>query len=125
MTRSDEDREVVLQREVPFARELVWRAMTDPRRLDIRDGGARYPNHTVFKEISPPCRLVFDHGDGERVWFEATVILEKTPHGTQVTLRQIYPTKSFRDDVVDRYGAIEGGKQHLAKLEAYVGESLR
>src|SRR5215813_8766124 len=151
MTRDEQDRELVLRREVPFARELVWKAMTDPEHvnrwwgpdgfknegvtIDFRVGGARtfdvvepdgtrYPNHSVFKEISPPSRLVFDHGDGKRVWFEATVTLEETSRGTLITLRQLYPSTESRDDVVDRYGAIEGGKQHLAKLEAYVRENL-
>lgn len=25
-----------------------------------------------------------------------------------------------RDEVIEKYGAVEGGKQHLAKLEAYI-----
>ena len=75
--------------------------------------GTRYPNHSVFKEITPPSRLVFDHGDGARVWFEATI-----------TLRQLYPTRESRDEVVGKYGASEGGKQHLAKLEAYLVDNL-
>jgi uncharacterized protein YndB with AHSA1/START domain len=99
--------------------------------MDFRVGGAwtfvmvgpdgtRYPNHAVFKEISPPSKLVFDHGDGKKVWFEATVLLEDTGRGTRITLRQLYPDQAFRDEVVNKYGAIEGGKQHLAKLEAYL-----
>ena len=86
--------------------------------------GTRYPNHSVFKEITPPSRLVFDHGDGQRVWFEATVTLQETASGTLVTLRQLYPSREARDDVVNKYGAIEGGKQHLAKLEAYIGRPV-
>jgi uncharacterized protein YndB with AHSA1/START domain len=141
----------VLQREIPFTRELVWKAMTDPEHvnrwwgpdgfrnegatMDFRVGGAwtfemvgpdgtRYPNHSVFKEITPLSRLVFDHGDGERMWFEATVTLQETGIGTLITLRQLYLSRESRDEVVDKYGAIEGGKQHLAKLEAYIKESL-
>lgn len=148
MAGDEKDREVVLQREMPFARDLVWRAMTVPEHqnrwwgpdgfrnedvtMDFRVGGAwtfvmvgpdgtRYPNHAVFKEITPPSKLVFDHGDGKKVWFEATVLLEDTGRGTRITLRQLYPDRAFRDEVVSKYGAIEGGKQHLAKLEAYLG----
>ena len=151
MTTDEKERELVLQRKVPFAREPVWKAMTDPEHakrwwgpdgfsiegmvMDFRIGGAwtfemvgpdgtRYPNHSVFKEITPPARLVFDHGDGERVWFEATVTLQETGSGTLVMLRQLYPSRESRDVVIDRYGAIEGGKQHLAKLEAYIRENL-
>ncbi len=150
MTTNEREREVVLQREVPFAREMVWKAMTEPEHqnrwwgpdgfqnegvtMDFRVGGVwafemvgpdgtRYPNHAVFKEITPPSRLVFDHGDGKRVWFEATITLEETRGGTLVTLRQLYPSRESRDDVVDKYDAIEGGKQHLAKLEAYLRQN--
>ncbi|MCR4379362.1 MAG: SRPBCC domain-containing protein [Rhodospirillales bacterium] len=151
MATDEKDCELVLQRELPFARELVWKAMTDPAHvnnwwgpdgftcedvsLDFQVGGiwkfdmvgpdgTRYPNHSVFKEITPPSRMVFDHGDGQRVWFEAFVILEETVIGTLVTLRHIFPSQDSRDEVVEKYGAIEGGKQHLAKLEAYVREIL-
>lgn len=86
--------------------------------------GTRYPNHLVFKEISPPSRMVFDHGDGSRVWFEASVTLQETSTGTLITIRQLYPNQASRDEVVEKYGAIEGGKQHLAKLEAYLKENL-
>jgi uncharacterized protein YndB with AHSA1/START domain len=80
MTPDEKERELVLRREVPFARELVWKAMTLPEHtnrwwgpdgfrnegvtMDFRVGGAwtfemvgpdgtRYPNHSVFKEILP------------------------------------------------------------------------
>lgn len=151
MTAGEQDRELVLWRELPFARELVWKALTEPEHqnrwwgpdgfrnegatLDFRVGGAwtfemvgpdgtRYPNHSVFTEITPPSRLAFDHGDGKRVWFEAAVVLQETGGGTRVTLRQLYPSRESRDEVVRQYGAIEGGNQHLAKLEAYVREHL-
>ena len=151
MTKSENERELVLQREIPFARELVWKAMTDPEHvnkwwgpdgfrnegvtMDFRVGGAwtfdmvgpdgtRYPNHSVFKEITPPSRLIYDQGDGERMWFEASILLQETDSGTLVTLRQLYPSRESRDEVINKYGAIEGGKQHLAKLEAYIKENL-
>lgn len=151
MTDNEKDREVIIQREIPFSRELVWKALTDPAHvnnwwgpdgfrnenviLDFRVGGTwsfemvgpdgtRYPNFSVFTEITPLTKLAYDHGDGEKVWFEASITLEQTAKGTLITLRQLYPNKEFRDEVVNKYGAIEGGIQHLAKLEAYVKEKL-
>ena len=145
------NREVVLQREVPFARELVWKAMTDPDHvnrwwgpegfrnedvtMDFRVGGlwsytmvgpdgTRFPNRVYFKELTPPARMLFDHGDDQRVWFETTITLDTTARGTRVTIRQLFPTQAERDEVVEKYGAIEGGQQHLAKLEAYVRANL-
>lgn len=151
MTIDESERELVLQREVSFPRELVWKAMTVPEHqnrwwgpdgfrnenvtMDFRVGGAwtfdmvgpdgtRYPNHVLFKEITPPSRWVSDHGDRERVWFESTITLEETATGTLITLRHLFPSRESRDEVVDKYGAIEGGKQHLAKLEAYLRDNL-
>jgi uncharacterized protein YndB with AHSA1/START domain len=151
MTTTEIEREVVLQREIPFPRELVWKAMVEPEHMkrwwgpdgfsiegvvmDLRVGGTwtfvmvgpdgtRFPNHSVFTEITPLSKLVFDHGDGERVWFESTIDLRDTGSGTLVTLRHLFPSKESRDEVVNKYGAIEGGKQHLAKLEAYIRENL-
>lgn len=150
MSQDEMERELVLQRKLPFARELVWKAIVEPEHMkrwwgpdgftveglsmDLRVGGTwsfdmvgpdgtRYPNHSVFREITFPSRLVFDHGDGQRIWFEASILLEVMAGGTLITLRQIYPSKESRDEVVGKYGAIEGGKQHLAKLEAYLKQS--
>jgi uncharacterized protein YndB with AHSA1/START domain len=151
MIGNEQERELVLEREMPFPRELVWKAVTEPEHqnkwwgpdgfknervtMDFRVGGAwtfdmvgpdgtRYHNHSVFKEITPPSRLVFEHGDGERMWFESTITLQETAKGTLITLRQLYPSQESRDEVVNKYGAIEGGKQHLAKLEAYLRDNL-
>jgi len=151
MVKRDENREVVIERELPFPRELVWKAITVPEHMqrwwgpdgftieklsiDLRVGGAwifdmigpdgtRYPNHSIFKVITPPDTLIFDHGDGQRIWFEANIFLKKSARGTLVTLRHIFPDQASRDMVVEKYGAIEGGKQHLAKMEAYVRENL-
>lgn len=145
------ERELVVTRIVDAPRALVWEAWTDPKhiihwwgpdgfkttveKMDLSVGGiwlhtmtsadgVRYPNHSIFKEIIKPSKLVYDHGDGERIWFEATVTFEETGSGTLVTIRQLFPTKAFRDEVVEKSGAIEGGKQHLNKLEVYIKENL-
>jgi uncharacterized protein YndB with AHSA1/START domain len=147
----ESERELVLQRELPFPTDLVWTAITDPDHvnrwfgpdgftnervsMDFRVGGAwtfdmvgpdasRYPNRCVFKEIVPQRRLVYDQGDGERMWFETTITLEKTAKGTLLTLRQLYPSREERDHVMTTFGALEGAKQHMAKLEAYVRQHL-
>lgn len=145
------DREVVITRTLDAPRELAWEAMTNPRhivkwwgpsgfttmieKMDFRVGGVwehtmispdgtRYPNHSIFKEITPPSKLVYDHGDGERILFESTITLQETSGGTLITLRHLFPSKEARDEVVEKFGAIEGGKQHLAKLEIYIKENM-
>lgn len=84
-------REIVITRVVHAPRELVWRAMTDPRHvihwwgprgfsttieeMDVRPGGVwnhvmrgpdgvEYPNRSVFSEVTKPERLVFSNGGG-------------------------------------------------------------
>ncbi len=144
------ERSVEISRVINAPRELVWKAMTVPEhqnkwwgpdgfhnedmKMDFRVGGewtfvmigpdgTRFPNHAVFKEITPPSRWVFDHGDGQRVWFESTVTLQEVAGNTLVTINHVFPDKASRDEVVNKYGAIEGGKQHLAKLEKYLSEN--
>lgn len=131
------DRELVLEREVAFPRALVSKALTVPEHqnrrwgpdgfpnenvtMDFRVGGAwtfemvgpdgtRYPNHSVLTEITPLTRLAFDHGDGQRVWFEASVTLLETPRGTRIIVRQVYTSCESRDMVIEKFGAVEGGK---------------
>jgi uncharacterized protein YndB with AHSA1/START domain len=151
MTDSLKDREIILQREIPFSREQIWQAMTDHSHVNnwwgpdgfknknstmefkvggqwrydmLGPDGTRYPNHVVYKEITPPAKLVFDHGDQKSVWFETTITLEEKGGKTLVTLRQLFPSQKSRDEVVEKSGAIEGGKQHLSNLEAYIKENL-
>ena len=52
------------------------------------------------------------------------LILRKTSNGTQITIRQTFPIKEALNEVVEKYGAIENGTQHLAKLDAYLGQIL-
>jgi uncharacterized protein YndB with AHSA1/START domain len=147
----DAERQLVLRREIPFARENVWKALTDPVhvskwwgpdgftsegvRQDFRVGGiwafdllgpdgARYPNHLMYKEIVPPSKLAFAHGDGKRAWFETAITLAEAAGGMLITLCQHYETKALRDEVVGKYRAVEIAKQHLAKLETYIREHL-
>ena len=40
-------------------------------------------------------------------------------------MRTVFPTKEMRDEVVEKYHAIEGGQQTLSNLAAYVAEIIR
>jgi hypothetical protein len=37
----------------------------------------------------------------------------------------VFPTRELRDEAVERYHAIEGGRQTLANLAGYVAEMVR
>ncbi len=144
------DREIVLSRVFEAPRELVFRAWTEKEHLtrwfgpkdfttttheiDVRVGGRwrfefrgpdgkRYDNRVVFLEISPPERLVFDHGsdkDDDPGRFRVTITFdEQSNKKTVVTLRQLHPTKAQRDAGIG-FGAVEIGYSTLDKLEEFL-----
>ncbi|MGB2670319.1 MAG: SRPBCC family protein [Candidatus Acidiferrum sp.] len=138
--------ELYLTRILGTPRNLVFKAWTDrehvarrwgPRgfanpvcKLDFRPGGLMridmrgpdgmvYPMKGVFHEIVEPERLVYEHegGDGiDAVKFRSTVTFAEMGGKTNVTLRMVFATAAERDFVIKKHGAIEGGKQTLARL---------
>lgn len=96
----------------------VWRyVMHGP---DGRD----YQNKITYVEIVKPEKLVYVHGGGdgdlEEVSFQTTVTFTEQDGKTTVTMRALFPTAQQLDLVVKEYGAREGGKQHLARLEGHL-----
>jgi uncharacterized protein YndB with AHSA1/START domain len=59
----------------------------------------------------------------DRAGFETTVTFAEVDGGTVVTLRSPFASAAARDHVVREYGAIEGGRQTLGRLAAYLGAS--
>jgi uncharacterized protein YndB with AHSA1/START domain len=143
------DREIVVSRTIEAPRSLVFEAYTDVKHLgqwwgpdgfttttrsfEFRPGGvwdflmhgpdgADYPNWIRWLEIDPPERLVFLHGDrpDDPRAFRSTVTFVERGGATEVTMRAVFNTKEQRDEVIERYHAIEGGKQTLGRLAAYV-----
>lgn len=144
------EREITVTRVIDAPRELVWEAFTRPEHvvhwwgprgfsntiheMSVTPGGTwrfmmhgpdgvDYPNKIVFHEVTRPERLTYWHGDDtpdSPAHFEASI--ELTPEGrkTRVTLTLLFETKAHRDMTADKYGAIDGGKQTLARLEEYV-----
>ena len=39
-------------------------------------------------------------------------------------MRTVFPTKELRDEAVEKYGAIEGGRQTLNNLAVYITEII-
>ena len=153
-TSATSDREIVVTRIIEGPRPLVFEAYTDPRHLahwwgpngfttttrafEFRPGGVwdfvmhgpdgiDYPNWIEWREIEPPGRLVFLHGNraDDPGAFVSTVTLVERGGATEVTMRAVFKTKEQRDEVVERYHAIEGGKQTLGRLALYVATLIR
>jgi uncharacterized protein YndB with AHSA1/START domain len=146
------DREIVFTRVFDAPRELVFSAWSDPQHvahwwgpngftlttfeMSVKPGGvwrfimhgpdgADYPNRIVFDEIVKPERLVYSHGGGkpgDSVDFQVTVTFAAQGKQTRLTMRMVFPSAAERDRVVKEYGAIEGGKQTLARLADYLAK---
>ena len=153
--RPTADREVVQERVFDAPRELVWEALTDPKhvvhwwgpngftltieQMDVRPGGVwrfvmhgpdgqDYKNRIEFLEVVRPERMVFVHG-GEDVDvaadFRTTVTLVERGGKTRLTMLALFPSAEARERVVREHDAIEGGKQHLARLAEYLTKMAR
>ena len=148
------DREIVISRVINASRELVFEAFTEVRHLsrwwgpegfttttqsfEFRVGGewvfvlhgpdgTDYPEWITWTEISPPERIALLHGEfrEDPNGFESVLWFEPDAAGTRIEMRTVFPTKELRDDAVEKYHAIEGGRQTLSNLAAYVTELIR
>ena len=91
----------------------------------IGPDGARYPNKSVFTVIREYEQVSYTHGgakEGEQgVSFEATWLFEEIDaRTTRLTLCSVFPTAADRERVIKQYGALEGGRQTLARLEEFL-----
>jgi uncharacterized protein YndB with AHSA1/START domain len=145
------EREVVISRVIDGPRRLVFEAYTDVRHLaewwgpdgftttthsfEFRRGGVweftmhgpdgtDFPNHIEWLEIVPLERIETLHGKraADPNAFRSTIRFTERGGATEVTMTTRFPTKAQRDLVVEKYGAIEGGRQTLGKLAAYVAK---
>jgi uncharacterized protein YndB with AHSA1/START domain len=148
------DREVVVSRVISAPRELVFEAFTEVRHLsqwwgpdgfttttrafEFRTGGewafvmhgpdgTDYQEWISWTEIAPPERIAMLHGEfrGDPNAFES--VLTFAPHGgaTRIEMRTVFPTAAMRDEAVEKYHAVEGGRQTLGNLAAYVAGTAR
>jgi uncharacterized protein YndB with AHSA1/START domain len=90
--------------------------------------GTDFPNWIRYREVVRPERLVYEHGGrtpDAPVHFHVTVTFTDLGRGqTILTMRSVFPTAEARKLVVERYGAIEGGHQTLARLAALLPQQV-
>ena len=83
--------------------------------------GTDWPNVVTYQEATPPTRLVYLHGDDKDPdMFHTTVTFEDDGGKTALTMRAVFKTAAARDFVVRERGAVEGAKQTVARLDAYM-----
>lgn len=144
------DCEILITRSFQAPRELMWEAWTDPKHvihwwgpngftntiheMNVKPGGVwrftmhgpdgtDFPNRIVFKEVVKPRLLTFNHGsdqDNDPEQFEVTVNFEAKGNTTEITMRMVFKTKEKRNLAVEKYGALEGNRQTMNRLEKYL-----
>ncbi|MFD8739176.1 SRPBCC family protein [Streptomyces sp. NPDC059618] len=148
------DREIVISRIIDAPRELVFEAFTEVRHLsrwwgpegfttttrsfEFREGGEwvfvlHGPDGTDYSEwirwvrIVPPERIDLLHGEhrDDPDAFASALVFERDGAATRIEMRTLFPTRELRDAAVEKYHAIEGGRQTLDSLAAYVADLTR
>lgn len=142
------DREIVATRILNAPRELVFKVWTESEHIikwwgpngftntnevmDVRPGGkwkfimhgpdgVDYPNLITYLEVKRPERLVYLHGEeGQPGFFHVTVTFDDLGNRTKLHMKSLFNTAEERNFVVEKYGAIEGLKQNLDRLEEYL-----
>lgn len=144
------DRELVISREYNAPLALVWKAWTEPQHLAQWWGpngfsittyeinfkpkgiwrftmhgpdGRDWKNRVNYIEIVPQKKLVYTHGGEEgdaEIQFHVTVTFSEKAGKTTVTMQSVFPTRELFEKVARENGAVEGAKQHMANLEAYL-----
>jgi uncharacterized protein YndB with AHSA1/START domain len=98
----------------------VWRyVMHGP---DGRD----YQNKVTYLEVVEPERLVYTLGGGEDVEpvsHHVTVTFADLGGKTRIDMRMLFASAETRTHVIETYGAFEGLKQHLGRLEGYLAKA--
>jgi uncharacterized protein YndB with AHSA1/START domain len=141
--------QIITTRLIAAPRELVWKVLTTPEHLkhfwgpdgfantfktfDLHVGyearftmhgpdGTDYPNRFVFLAIEPPRLLRYDHDNGGEGDFDhkflGEIELTEEAGKTRIELRMTESSMAARDAIAGY--AVEGGRQNLDRLAAYV-----
>lgn len=100
--------------------------------MDLREGGewkmtmhgpdgTNFPNRSVFQEIVPLERIVFEHFNPH---FFTTVTFEDQGQQTLLRWTMLFDTVEMRDIIVKAHKADEGLRQNLDKLERYLAQAV-
>lgn len=79
--------------------------------------GTDYPNRSVFLEIVPHRKIVFEHFNPH---FITTVLFESHGNETHVDWTGVFDTVEMFETVVTVHKADEGQKQNMERLERYL-----
>lgn len=139
------NRELKMTRTVKAPIDLVWKVWTEPEHLvqwwgpnghtttihkmDFREGGEwkltlhnqangqDYPNRSIFREIVPLQKIVFEHFNPH---FIATVLFEVKGEETQIEWNSLFDTEEMLETVINVFNAKEGQAQNFERLKRYL-----
>jgi uncharacterized protein YndB with AHSA1/START domain len=141
-----ENRELRITRTFNASIELMWEVWTEPEHIinwwgpkgftstihhmDLKEGGewkmtmhgpdgTNYPNRSIFKEIIPFKKIVFEHFNPH---FITTVLFESKGNETFIDWRLLFDTADMRETIVKAHKADEGQKQNVERLEKYLSK---
>ncbi|KAB7530537.1 polyketide cyclase [Flagellimonas olearia] len=141
-----ERRQLSISRTLKAPIALVWEVWTNPehiaqwwgpdgftntiQQMDLREGGewkltmhgpdgTNYPNRSIFKEIVPHEKIVFEHFNPH---FITTIVFEPNGEETHMSWTAVFDTEEMLQTIIKAHKADEGMKQNIAKLENYISQ---
>lgn len=141
-----EHRQLSISRTLKAPITLVWEVWTNPghiaqwwgpdgftntiQQMDLTEGGewkltmhgpdgTNYPNRSIFKEIVPHEKIVFEHFNPH---FITTIVFEPNGEETHMSWTAVFDTEEMLQTIIKAHKADEGMKQNIAKLENYISQ---
>jgi uncharacterized protein YndB with AHSA1/START domain len=83
--------------------------------------GTNYPNRSIYREIIPLKKIVFEHFNPH---FITTVLFESVEDGTEIQWNMRFDSEEQYDLIVKAHKADEGQKQNIERLNKYIEQLL-
>jgi uncharacterized protein YndB with AHSA1/START domain len=142
-----EDNILVHTRMFDAPRDLVWEAWTNPEHIkewwgpngfsltiksmivepgktldSVMHGmGRDWDNKIEYVEVKKPSLLSYKHfGESEDYNFTVSIIFAEVEGKTLMTMKSVFKSREIIEELNRRVNAIEGGKQHVNRLENYL-----
>ena len=147
-TFKQQDNVLIHTRILDAPRDLVWEVWTNPEHIkewwgpngftlttqsmQVQPGGnwdfimhgmgQDWDNKIEYVEVVKPSLLTYKHSGAksDAYNFTVTILFEALEGKTLLTMRSVFTSKEIIDELNRKVNAIEGGKQSLNRLEAYL-----
>jgi len=143
---STEEKQIRITGTFNFPIDVLWDAWTSPdhvakwwgpdgftntiHKMDLQKGGewnltmhgpdgTNYPNRSVFREIIPQKKIVFEHFNPH---FFTTIVFRSEGNKTYIDWTMLFETAEMRETIIKANKADEGLKQNMERLEKYLSQ---